>query len=169
MPISDALLSEFDHEMATTRRAMERVPSDKLSWKPHDKSMPLGRLTGHIAEMPGWAVPTIGETSLDIAPVGSAPYQPPTFTSTDEILAQFDRNVAAARAMIAGASDEHLMQPWSLLAGGKTIFTMPRAGVLRTMVMNHIIHHRGQLSVYLRLNEIPVPSIYGPSADEGSM
>jgi uncharacterized damage-inducible protein DinB len=119
--------------------------------------------------MPGWAVPTIEETSLDIAPVGSAPYQPPAFASTEEIVAQFDKNVAAARAVIAGASDEHLMQPWSLLAGGKTIFTMPRAGVLRTMVMNHIIHHRGQLSVYLRLNEIPVPSIYGPSADEGSM
>jgi uncharacterized damage-inducible protein DinB len=169
MPMSAALLPEFDHEMATTRRTLERVPADKLGWKPHEKSMTLGRLATHIAEMPGWAMPTLNRESLDLAPPGAPPYQPVSKDTVADIVAYFDENVAAARAAIAAASDESLMQSWSLLMGGNAVFTMPRIAVLRSMIVNHVIHHRGQLSVYLRLNDAPVPSIYGPSADEGKM
>ena len=169
MSISQMLLPEFDMEMAKTRATLERVPMDKLSWRPHDKSMTMGRLAGHLAEMPGWGALTVSETSFDVAPAGGAPYMPPTFGSTKELLDIFDRNVSSARAAIAGASDENLTTPWSLLSGGKTVFTMPRIAVLRTMIMNHVIHHRAQLGVYFRINDVPVPATYGPSADEGAM
>jgi uncharacterized damage-inducible protein DinB len=169
MSISKALLPEFDQEMANTRKTLERVPDDKPDWKPHQKSMTMARLAGHVAEMPGWAVFTIEKDFLDIAPVGAPPQQGATAKSRQENLEMFDKNVAAARSAIAGASDDRLLKPWSLLMGGKTIFTMPRIAVLRGMVMNHAIHHRAQLGVYLRLNNIPVPAIYGPSADEGKM
>jgi len=169
MPISQALLPEFDHEMSNTRKTLERIPENDFTWKPHPKSMPLGRLAGHIAEMPGWAVPAIAQDSLDIAPPGSPQPQGTVAQSRQHVLDLFDKNVADARAAIAGASDEQLMKPWSLLVGGRTIFTMPKIAVLRSMVMNHTIHHRAQLGVYLRLNNIAVPSIYGPSADEGQM
>lgn len=169
MALSQALLPEFDNEMALTRKTLERVPDDKWDWAPHTKSMTLGRLATHLAEAPGWAIPTIGQSELDLSPPGAPPYQPVTTANRAEALAMFDKNIGAARAAIAGASNEHLFQNWSLLMGGKAMFTMPRAAVIRGMVMNHIIHHRGQLSVYLRLLDIPVPSIYGPSADEGRM
>jgi uncharacterized damage-inducible protein DinB len=169
MPISQALLPEFDHEMSNTRKTLERIPENDFTWKPHPKSMPLGRLAGHVAEMPGWAVPTIAQDSLDIAPPSSPPPQGTVAQSRQHVLALFDRNVADARAAIAGATDEQLMKPWSLLVGGRTIFTMPKIAVLRSMIMNHTIHHRAQLCVYLRLNNIPVPALYGPSADEGLM
>ncbi len=170
MAISQALLPEFDHEMATTRKTLERVPDEKWDWAPHSKSMKLGRLATHLAEAPGWAIPTIGRAELDLSPPGApAPYQPVSTSNRAEALAMFDKNVAEARTAIAGASDEHLFQTWSLLMGGKAVFTMPRVAVIRSMVLNHIIHHRGQLSVYLRLLDVPVPSIYGPSADEGRM
>jgi uncharacterized damage-inducible protein DinB len=166
MQISDSLLPEFDHEMATTRKTLERIPEDKLDWAPHEKSMSLGRLAGHVAELPNFAIMAIKMDSVDLA---SGAYQPLTATSRKQALDTFDKAAAGARAAIAGASNETLMQPWTLLYGGKTIFTMPRVGVVRAMTLSHIIHHRGQLSVYLRLNNVPVPSIYGPSADEGSM
>ncbi|HVP47623.1 MAG TPA: DinB family protein [Bryobacteraceae bacterium] len=169
MAISQALLPEFDHEMSNTRKTLERIPENDLAWKPHPKSMTLGRLAGHVAEMPGWAVPTIAQDSLDIAPAGTPRPQGTVAQSRQHVLELFDKNVKDARAAIAAASDEQLMKPWSLLVGGKTIFTMPKIAVLRSMVMNHTIHHRAQLGVYLRLNNIPVPSIYGPSADEGQM
>ena len=169
MPLSQALLPEFDHEMALTRKTLERVPHDKFAWKPHEKSMTLQRLATHIAELPGWAGITISQDSFDVAPVGGQPYRSPASNSTQELVEHFDKNVASARAAIAGASDETLMKPWSLFAGGKTVFTMPKVAVLRTSVMNHSIHHRAQLGVYLRLNNVSVPSIYGPSADEGNM
>jgi uncharacterized damage-inducible protein DinB len=169
MAISQSLLPEFDQEMANTRKTLERVPEDKFGWKPHEKSMALGRLTGHIAEMPGWAVMTLEKDSLDVAPAGQAPQQGAIAKSRREALEMFDKNVATARTAIASASDDHLMKPWTLLMAGRTIFSMPRIAVLRSMVMNHIIHHRAQLGVYLRLNNVPVPSIYGPSADEGKM
>ncbi len=169
MPWSEALLPEFDQEMAHTRRSLERVPDDKLNWKPHEKSMPMGRLAVHLAQLPSWATMTIEKDSLDIQPPGAPPYQMPTANSRKEILAMFDESVTAARAVIAKASDAHMAKPWMLLHGGKTIFALPRLAVLRGMVMNHTIHHRAQLGVYLRLNNIPVPSIYGPSADEGNM
>lgn len=169
MPLRDAILPEFDHEMQNTRRSLERVPEGKSDWAPHPKSMKMGRLAGHIAEMPGWVVNTLSQDSLDVNPPdGKRQYQPVVMQSRQQLLEAFDKGVASARAAIAAASDEELMKPWSLLAGGKTIFTLPRIGVLRSFVLSHVIHHRAQLGVYLRLNDVPVPSIYGPSADEGN-
>ena len=164
MAISASLLPEFDHEMVTTRKVIERVPADKFGYKPHERSMTMGALAAHIAEMPGWAVAATQADSLDMAA-----YKPPAITTPAEVLSTFDKNVAAARAAIAAASDETLMQNWSLKQGDKTLMTMPKIVVVRSFMLNHVIHHRGQLSVYLRLNNIPVPSIYGPSADEGSL
>jgi uncharacterized damage-inducible protein DinB len=169
MSLAENLLPEFDHEMENTRKTLERIPMDKPDWKPHEKSMPMGRLAVHVATLPGWAEFTINQNELDIAPVGGPPFEMPKAGSQKELLALFDESAAKARTAIAKAGDEHLMKPWSLLAGGKNIFTMPRVAVLRGMVMNHIIHHRAQLGVYLRLNDIPVPAIYGPSADEMGM
>ena len=169
MKLSDLFLSEFDQEMVTARTTLERIPEDKLSWKPHEKSMPLARLAGHVAELAGWAVPTIERDSLDFMPPGQPPFQPTIATSRKQVLEIFDKNREESRRSIAGASDEHLMKNWSLLRGGQTLLTMPRFAVLRSFCINHIIHHRAQLGVYLRLNNIPVPSVYGPSADEGTM
>jgi len=166
MTLSEGLLPEFDQEMASTRKTLERVPDSQFGWKPHEKSMTLGRLASHVAESPGWAATTIETDSLDLAPPGAPPFKPVTADTRQEVLAIFEKNIAAARAAIAGASDDHLAKPWSLLMGGKTILTLPRMSVLRTFVMNHTIHHRAQLGVYLRLNNIPLPAIYGPSADE---
>jgi uncharacterized damage-inducible protein DinB len=166
MAINQSLLPEFDHEMGTTRRVLERVPEDKLGWKPHEKSFTFGRLAGHIAEMTGWGSTTLTSTEFDVAPPGSPAYQPHIPASTKEIMDKFDAGVKDLRAAIAGASDAALMEMWSLKMGGQTMFSMPRVAVLRSMIMNHIIHHRGQLSLYLRMNDVPVPAIYGPSADE---
>jgi len=166
MTISEALLPEFDQEMSNTRKILERVPDDKFGWKPHAKSMTLGRLAQHVSEIPSWAGYTIEKESLDLAPPGKPPYQPPPAPPRAQMLEDFDKTVAAARTAIAGAADGDLMKPWSLLMGGNEIFTLPRAAVLRSMVMNHLIHHRAQLGVYLRLNDIPIPGMYGPSADE---
>ena len=165
MSISATLLPEFDHESATSRTVIERVPEDKYGWKPHDKSMTAGRLASHIAEMPNWAAQSINNESLDLAG-GYAPFDA---GSRAELLAAFDKATGEARAAIAGCSDETFMKMWSLKMGDKTLMTMPKIAVVRTFVMNHVIHHRGQLSVYLRELNVPVPSIYGPSADEGSM
>jgi uncharacterized damage-inducible protein DinB len=169
MAISDALLPEYDHEMANTRKALERVPDGRFDWKPHEKSMTMARLASHLAEIPTWAAATVDLDTLDLAPPGAPPYQPSVQKSREEVLAEFDKNRDAGRAAIAKAGDDHLLKPWSLLVGGKVIFTLPRIAVLRSFVMSHTIHHRAQLGVYLRLNDIPVPSIYGPSADESRM
>ncbi len=167
MGISQSLLPEFDHEMKTTRTVLERVPDEKFDWKPHPKSWAMGGLATHVANIPTWAINAIGQESLDLAP-GGVPVPPMEAARTNsQLLQTFDENIARAREAIAGASDEALFVPWSLLHGGKNIMTLPRIAVLRGFVMSHLIHHRGQLSVYLRLNDIPVPSIYGPSADEG--
>jgi uncharacterized damage-inducible protein DinB len=168
MAISDALLPEFDHEMANTRKTLERIPDDKFDWKPHEKSSTMGGLATHLANLPCWAGYTIDQDALDIAPNGE-PFRATLLNSHAEALETFDKNVAAARAAIAGAGDEQLFQLWTLMANGKALMSLPRVAVLRSFVMNHLIHHRAQLGVYLRLNDIPVPSIYGPSADEGSM
>jgi uncharacterized damage-inducible protein DinB len=169
MKIIDTLLPEYDQEMAKTRTVLERCPEDKYDWKPHQKSFSMGALATHIANMPGWGADAITKDSFDVAPPGAPPYKEDPVRSRTELLERFDKNVAAARAAIAGADDNDFMKPWSLLAGGKTIFTMPRIAVLRGMIMNHTIHHRAQLGVYLRLNDVPVPAIYGPSADERGM
>lgn len=164
MSIGQGLLPEFDAEMATTRRCLERVPEDKLSYKPDPKSMSLGRLAGHVAEMPSWGSVTINSDQLDF---GKGEFVPMEMTSRAQVLEAFDKIVADSRAALAGATDEHLMGMWSLKNGDATLLTMPRIAVIRTFVMNHTIHHRGQLSVYLRACGAMVPSIYGPSADEG--
>ncbi|HXE76316.1 MAG TPA: DinB family protein [Candidatus Xenobia bacterium] len=166
MKISDVLLPEFDNEMASTRKVLERVPEGKPDFKPHPKSMPLARLAGHVAELPLWGVTTLTQDSFDFSPPDGTQYQPALMTSRAELLAQFDDGVAKTRAALAAASDDAWLRPWSLLSGGKTLFSMPKLAVWRGFVMSHLIHHRAQLGVYLRLNDVPVPSIYGPSADE---
>lgn len=168
MAMSQAILGEFDHEMANTRKSLERVPEGKFDWKPHSKSMSLGALAAHIAQIPGWGKLALESAGFDVNPPGGRSPQPQLKSKAD-ILALFDKNVPEARAAIAAASDQAMMTPWTLSNSGKTVFTMPRAGVLRAMVLSHIIHHRAQLGVYLRLNDVPIPSIYGPSADEGGM
>ncbi len=169
MTISETLLPEFDQEMANTRKLLECVPEDKWAWKPHEKSMTLGRLAGHVAELPSWAVNTIRLTSLDLTPADGSGFKPFAVTSRKELVEFFDKNASEAREAIAGASDDHLHQIWSLQFRGKTVLSMPRAAVLRGVVMNHLIHHRAQLGVYLRLNDVAIPGMYGPSADEGRM
>ena len=160
MSIGESLLSEFDTEMATTRRLLERVPGDKGAWKPHEKSFPLGHLAQLVASMPGWLTSTLRTTDLDLAN-----FQGYTVESTAALLADFDRNVREARAAFTTAKDADFAVPWSLRSGAQVFFTLPRAAVLRQN-LNHLVHHRGQLSVYLRLLDVPIPSIYGPSADE---
>jgi uncharacterized damage-inducible protein DinB len=131
--------------------------------------MSMGRLAQHLAEIPDWAVKAITLDELDIAPAGAPPYQPPPVESRAQLLAAYDKNAAAAKAALAGTNDAELMKPWSLRMGGKTVMTLPRVAVVRNFVLNHNVHHRAQLGVYLRLNNVPVPSVYGPSADEGSL
>jgi uncharacterized damage-inducible protein DinB len=163
MSIAQSLLPEFDEEMAKTRKVLERVPEDKLSYKPDPKSMSMGRLAGHVAEMPAWGIVTITKPALDFA---KGEYTALEMTSRDQILTAFDKIVTDVRVAIAGASDETLLAPWTLQNGPTVLFTLPRVAVLRSMVMNHTIHHRAQLTVYFRLNGVPVPGLYGPSADE---
>lgn len=167
MTIGEGMLLEYDPEMATTRRVLERVPFDKADWKPHQKSFTMAQLAGHIRDMAGWAGVTVQSDSLDLEPPGGPAFEPPPPpASKEELLESFDKAVAQGREAIAGATDQAMAQPWSLLRGGQAMFTMPRVAVLRAMILSHMIHHRGQLSVYLRMNDVPVPSIYGPSADE---
>jgi uncharacterized damage-inducible protein DinB len=162
MTLSERLAPEFDREIKTTRKLLERVPMDKSTWAPHEKSMPLGRLASHIAEMPSWVTGTVQLEFMDI----DANYKPWTAASRDELLSKFDSYAAEAGKALSGVSDEDLGKRWALRMGGQELFAGPREEVIRTLILNHIIHHRGQLSVYLRLLDIPVPSIYGPSADE---
>jgi uncharacterized damage-inducible protein DinB len=165
MPISDGLLKEFDREMATTRKTLERIPEDKLTWKPHDKSMPLGRLAGHIAELPGLGAMAVTTDAFDFATVRDT-MKPTIAESRAHVLGVFDKTTAKAREAIANTDDAKWGANWKLSSGDQVFYNGPRIGAIRGMMLNHIIHHRGQLSVYLRLNDVPVPSIYGPSADE---
>lgn len=166
MKYAEMILPEFDQEMASTRKVLERIPEDKLEWKAHPKSHTIGWNANHVADIPIWLVMVLTKSSLDIAPVGAPPYQSPNLATRREILELFDRNVAAARQAITNVKDEDVGKPWSLEQGGKPIFTMPKGAVVRSMVLNHLIHHRAHLCVYLRLNNIPVPGMYGPSGDE---
>jgi uncharacterized damage-inducible protein DinB len=167
MTIGQMMLGEFDQEMQNTRKTLERCPDDKWNWKPHDKSGTVGWLAGHIATMPGWTAVTLTTDQLDYAPVDGPAYQPPKTDNRKELLAVFDKSAAEARTALSTVSDQEIMKPWKLLAGGKEILTLPRVACLRGMIFNHIIHHRAQLTVYYRLLGIPVPALYGPSADEG--
>jgi uncharacterized damage-inducible protein DinB len=166
MALNQTLLAEFDHEMANTRKTLERVPEDKFAWKPHEKSFSMVALATHLATLPSWASYTIQQDSIDIAPAGEPPPKNEPAKSVKDLLATFDRNVASGRAALGAVTDEALLKSWTLFKGGQTIFTLPRIAALRSFVMNHNVHHRAQLGVYLRLNDVPVPSIYGPSADE---
>lgn len=165
MALKHALLPEYDHEMGTTRRLLERVPEADLAWKPHEKSFTLGQLAGHIANILHWAGVTCDRSEFDVATAGedARPKQP---ASVAELLKTFDDNVKSARATIDAQTDAALFATWTLRNGAQEMFTMPKIAVLRSFVMNHLIHHRGQLSVYLRLRNVPLPSIYGPTADE---
>lgn len=162
MTTTDALLAEYDREMAVTRRLLERIPADRLDWKPHPKSTSFAGLGRHLAHMLTWGTLALTERSSD---VGSRKPMEATPALTD-ILRIFDANAASVRALLASKTDEELAETWSLTYQGKTAISSPRAAVVQSMILNHLIHHRGQLSVYLRLNDVPVPSMYGPSADE---
>lgn len=167
MSLIDLLVLEFDAEISAARRVLERVPDDSLTWQPHHKSMTLGRLATHVAQLPAWTPAIMSRADLDFA----VPEDRPQFTaeilpSTSEIVAELDRTSGAARAALAGADEASLDAPWALRRGAQAVFTLPRALAYRRMVLNHLVHHRGQLSVYLRLLGVPVPGVYGPSADE---
>jgi uncharacterized damage-inducible protein DinB len=169
MALRDALLPEFDDEMNNTRRVLERVPEDKFGWRPHAKSGTMIWLAAHVGNLGQWAEITVGTDELDLAPPDGSQQTPPAPPANrKELLERFEEHYKTGRKAIADASDETLMKPWRLLKGGQTLFTMPKIAVLRGFVLNHMIHHRGQLTVYLRLTDTPVPALYGPSADEGS-
>jgi uncharacterized damage-inducible protein DinB len=161
--ITDALLPEFDHEMGTTRRVLDRVPEADFAWQPHDKSMSLGELAAHLANIPTWCGSILDMMVFDILTLGDRAKPP---ASRRALLADFDAKVVAARSSLAAKTDPELLAPWTLKSGTHEVFTMPRISVIRSFVMNHSIHHRGQLSVYLRMRNVPLPAMYGPTADE---
>jgi uncharacterized damage-inducible protein DinB len=169
MAMSQMLLPEFDHEMAVTRKYLERVPAGKDDWRPHPKSMTLARLAGHLAEIPIWAGVTLTTDSLDVAPKDGPKREAFVCGDAAKLVAAFDKNVADARKAIEAAADADYGKPWSLLTGGHTALTLPKGAVLRSFVFSHVVHHRAQLGVYLRMNDVPLPATYGPTADEGAM
>jgi hypothetical protein len=164
--MTELFLAELEREAPRTRRALEQVPEGKPAWAPHPKSMPLGYLAALVATLPSWAWFTIKQDELDIRPVGKEPYKMPEWSTTEELLKIFDDAVAQAREALQGTNDDHLMTPWKFMVAGHVASEDPRHVVLRDTVFNHLAHHRGQLTVYLRLNEKRVPAIYGPSADD---
>ena len=166
MTIAESILPEFELEMAGTRKTLERITDDKLEWKAHPKSNTIGWVASHLVDIAGWIEGTLTQDAWDINPVGGEPYKTAQLNNNQEILDQFDANVAAARKCIAATPDEEFAKPWSLLSAGQPLLTMPKQAVIRTWVLNHSIHHRAHLCVYLRLNDIPVPGLYGPSGDE---
>jgi uncharacterized damage-inducible protein DinB len=165
MQICETVLPEFDFEMSLTRKTLERAPSEKFSWKPHAKSMSMGELASHLVSIAEWAQPTLSQDELVLDP---AAVKQVAFGSKDEVLANFDNAVAKARPGIQSTPDADWYKPWSLKVGAHTVFTMPRIAVFRGFIVKHTVHHRAQLALYLRLNDLPVPAIYGPSADEQS-
>lgn len=160
-------LPEFDQEMATTRKVLERLPDDKWDWKAHPKSNTIGWNANHIAEIPGWVENMLTQPGFDFNPVGGEPYRMPALRTRKDVLELFDRNVAQGRKAVSGVKDSAIGEMWSLLDAGNAIITMPRGVAMRTWLFSHLIHHRAILTVYYRLNDIPVPAMYGPSADEG--
>jgi len=161
----ERLVAEFDRESGVTRSLLERIPEDKAAWKPHAKSFSLGDLALHLANLPTWIPATLRQSELDLHPPGAPEAPRRAWISRAALLAEHDANVAAARAALAAAAEAELDAPWTLKNGGHILFTMPKGAVLRTWVFNHLIHHRGQLSVYLRLCDVPLPSMFGPTAD----
>lgn len=163
MSICEPLAAEMEQEAKTTRRLLERVPAESFGWKPHEKSMSLGQLAGHVAQLPSLIGVALTEDEFDFAVAGWKPFSP---QSTAELVEQFDANVRAAAETLKGTADERMGETWKLKSGDHVLFELPRAAVVRFVGLNHVVHHRGQLSVYLRLLDVPLPSIYGPSADE---
>jgi uncharacterized damage-inducible protein DinB len=163
MAIIDGILQEFVHESAGTRKTLERLPESELGWKPHPKSMTMGVLACHLAETPSFVEAILKKDELNFK---MSEYKPADLKTVKEIVARFDANVAKAKKVMKGVADATLMLPWTLKGDGKVVFSMPRIAALRAMVLNHSVHHRGQLTVYLRLKDVPLPGLYGPSADE---
>jgi uncharacterized damage-inducible protein DinB len=166
MSLNDAFIAELQQEAVATRKCLERIPEEKFDWKPHEKSFTMSKLAAHVAETTGWVKEIIETPELDFAAHEYKPFEPKT---TSELVEFFDKSLADATEALENASDETLTENWKLRNGEEVYFEMPRAQVLRGMAFNHLINHRGQLSVYLRLNDIPVPALYGPSADEGTI
>jgi uncharacterized damage-inducible protein DinB len=166
MKMNDLFLAEVDREAERTRRTLERVPEGRPDWKPHPRSMSLGYLAALVATLPSWIVFTVTQDELDIRPPGAKPYTMPEWSTAGDLVEILDGGVAQAREALQNTTDEHLLKPWKFLVGGRVMAEDPRHIVLRDTVFNHLAHHRGQLTVYLRLNEKPVPAIYGPSADD---
>ncbi len=166
MPLNESLIAELQHESASTRKMLERAPEKSFAWKPHEKSMTLGRLAMHLAEIPMWTDATLLKDELDFA---RSDYKPQDATSTSELLKFFDDNIIKSMETLKNTSDEEFMKNWTMRNGDEIYFTMPKIAVVRSFVMNHSIHHRAQMSVYLRLLDIPLPGMYGPTADEESM
>ena len=167
MKLTDLFLAELDREAAGTRQTLQRVPEGRNDWKPHERSMPLGYLATLVATMPSWITMAIQQDELDLNPSNGPRPKPPEWRTRRELLEAHDGHVAKAREALANTTDEHLMTTWKLLVGGRVVSEQPRHIVIRDAVFNHQAHHRGQLTVYLRLNNAAVPAIYGPSADEG--
>jgi len=164
--MSSILIAEIEQEAVSARKCIERIPEDKFDWKPHEKSMTFVRLASHVAEMFGWTPSTMQNAELDFSKIDYTPFAPRT---TADLVEYLDKNIAEAIDVLRNTPDEVFLENWTMRNGEQIYFTMPKAVVMRSFLMNHIVHHRGQLSVYLRLNDIPVPSLYGPSADEGQM
>jgi uncharacterized damage-inducible protein DinB len=162
MSISQAMLAEMQHEAANSRKMLEVVPADKLDWQPHEKSMTLKRLAGHLAEIPGWAAVMVGHDELDFAAGNFTPFQP---TTVEEVLETHDSSVAAFNSALAGQDDATLMKSWTMKNGDHVYFTLPCAVAMRSFIFSHMVHHRGQLSVFLRLLDVSLPQVYGPTAD----
>lgn len=168
MSIAQALLGEWEHEIVATKKVLERIPADKMDYRPHEKSMTFGALANHVATIPLWGQTTATSDQFDFNPPGGEMWQPPKTDSAEELVALFEQASDGFKAVLGSVSDEAMMKPWSLLNGGQAMFTMPKVVVLRSFIFNHLYHHRGQLTVYLRMLDIPVPAVYGPSADEQS-
>jgi uncharacterized damage-inducible protein DinB len=167
MQMQELFLAELEREIPLTRRALERVPEGRNDWKPHPKSVSLGYLAALVASLPSWVGMTINQEQLDFTPDNNSKYRTRERASRQELLKVFEDSIIEAREALSRTSDEHLLKPWRFLVGGKLVSEQPRHIVLRDSVFNHLAHHRGQLTVYLRLTDAPVPAIYGPSADEG--
>ena len=167
MKLTDMFLAELEREAAGTRSALERVPEGRNDWKPHPRSMPLGYLASLVATMPSWVAMMVKHDELDLKSPGAAKFKPLDWRKRAELLAALDRGLAEAREALRNTTDEHLMTPWKFVIGGQVVDENPRHVMITNAVFSHLAHHRGQLTVYLRLNEASVPAIYGPSADEG--
>ena len=163
MPFIDVLLPEYDRESGWTRHLLERVPDAAFEWRPHDRSAAMGDLAAHIADLPRWIAVVMTCQSFDLS--SDADERQPRGTSTAQLLSRFDANVREGRAKLVGAADDTLCEPWTLTRGKHDLFTMPRIVMMRHLVLSHLVHHRGQLTVYLRMHDIPVPALYGPSAE----